>query len=89
MSAHPGPQSITRGAAAELAAVLLADPSRFYASPYQLAWDGKLGRDQRIEALRRWLDEEAAAYRADNRPTHLSRIRDLHHAIRVVESHAI
>lgn len=83
------PPAISRGAAAELAAAVLAEPWRFYASPYQLAWDGKLGRAQRLEALHRWLDGEGAAYRADRRPAHLSRIRDLHHAIRVVEVHDI
>ncbi len=89
MSARPGPQAITDGAAAELAEALLAEPARFYASPYQLAWDSKLARSQRLKALHRWLDDEGAAYRADRRASHLSRIRDLNNAIRVVEAHDI
>jgi hypothetical protein len=82
-------QTITEGAAASLAKALVAEPARFYASPYQLAWDSKLGRAQRLAALHRWLDDEGKAYRADRRPAHLSRIRDLHNAIRVVEVHEI
>lgn len=87
MSARSEAFTVTSGAVAGLADSLVADPWRFYASPYQLAWDSKLGREQRLKALHRWLEEEGAAYRADRRPAHLNRIRDLHNAIRVVQVH--
>ncbi len=89
MSARPASQAITSGVAAALADALIADPARFYGSPYQLAWDSKLGRHQRLDALRRWLRAESRAYRTDRRPAHLARMRDLRNAIRVVEHHEI
>jgi hypothetical protein len=76
-------------AAASLAAMLAADPERYYGSPYQLAWDHRLGKAKRLEALRRWLEHEGDAYRRDRRPVHLNRIRDLHNAIHIVEIHAV